>query len=79
MLVKLSNGYQEFVVDGSGIIADGSDKLLDAEFSGSVKRGAGRSFQGVLNLCPIYDGVVTVRGVLRFLGVGMIELGAQVL
>ena len=78
MLVKLSDGYQEFVVDGSGIIADGSDKLLDAEFSGAVERRAARSFRGVLNLCSIDDRSVTVRGVLRFLGVGVIKIGVQV-
>ena len=78
MLVKLSDGYQEFVVDGSGIIADGSDKLLDAEFSGAVERRDARSFRGVLNLCSIDDRSVTVRGVLRFLGVGVIKIGVQV-
>ena len=78
MLGKLAEGYQEFVVDGSGIIADGSNELLDAEFSGAVKRRAGRSFRGIFNLCPIDDMGVTVRGVMRFLGVGVIELGAQV-
>ena len=52
--------------------------MLDSEFSGAVKRRADRSFRGVLKLCPIDDRGVTVRGVLRFLGVGVIELGAQV-
>ena len=75
---NISEGYQEFVVEGSGIIADSSDKLLDAYFSGAVKRRAGRSFRSILNLCPIDDGGMTVRGVLRFIGVGVIELGAQV-
>ena len=75
---ELTEGYQEFVVYSSGIIADGSDKLLDVEFSGAVNRRAARSFRGVLNICPIYDRGVTVRGVLRFLGVGLIKLGAQV-
>ena len=61
----------------SGIIADGSDELLDVEFSRGVKRRDGRSFCTILNLCPIDDGGVTVRGVLRCIGVGVIELGAQ--
>ena len=78
MLGKLDEGYQEFVVDSLSIITDGSDKLLDADFSSAVKRRAGRSFRGILNLCRIYDGGVPVRGVLRFLGVGVIKLGAQV-
>ena len=30
LLGELAEGYQEFVVDGLGIIADGSDELLDA-------------------------------------------------
>ena len=30
LLGKISEGYQDFVVDRLGIIADGSDKLLDA-------------------------------------------------
>ena len=78
MLGKLADGYQDFVVEGLGIIADGSDKLLDAEFSGAVERRAARSFRGVLKLCSIYDRSVTVRGVLRFLGVGVIKIGVQV-
>ena len=72
----LTKSYQKFVVDGSGIIADGSDKLLDAEFSGAVKRRACGSFRGILNLFPIDDMGVTVRRVLMFLGVEVIELGA---
>ena len=78
MLGKLAEGYQEFVADGSGIIADGSDKLLDAEFSGAVERRAARSFRGVLKFYSIYDRSVTVREVLRFLGVGVIKIGVQV-
>ena len=78
MLGELAEGYQEFLVDGSGIIADGSDNFLDAEFSGAVKRRAARIFCGVLNLCSIDDMGVTVRGLLRFLGVWVIKLGAQV-
>ena len=77
-LGDLAEGYQDFVVDGSGIIADGSNELLDAEFSGAVKRRAGSSFRGIFNLCPIDYRGMTVRGVLRFLGVGVVELGAQV-
>ena len=30
LLGELAEGYQEFVVNGSSIIADGSDELLDA-------------------------------------------------
>ena len=77
LLGDLAEVYQEFVVDCSGIIADDSDKFLDAEFSEAVKRRAGRSFRGVLNLSPIDDRGVAVRGVLMFIGVGLIELGAQ--
>ena len=73
-----SEGYQEFVVDGLGIIADGSDELLGADFSGAVERRADRIFCSVLNLCSIYDSSVTVREALRFLWVGMIKIGAQV-
>ena len=75
---KLADGYQEFVVDGLVIIADGSNELLDAEFSEAVERRAVSSFRGVLNLFSIDDRSVVVRGVLRFLWVGVIELGAQV-
>ena len=78
LLGELNEGYQEFVVDGLGIIADGSKELLDKEFSGAVKRQASRSFRVVLNLFSIDDRGVMVRGVLRFLGVGVIEIGAQV-
>ena len=76
-LGELAEVYQEFIVNSSGIIPDGSDELLDVDFSSAVKRRAGRSFRGILNLCRIYDGGVTVRGVLRFLGVGVIKLGVQ--
>ena len=76
MLGELSEVYQDLVVYGSVIIEYGSDELLDVEFSGAVKRRAARSFCGVLNLCSIYDRSVTVRGVLRFLGVRVIKLGA---
>ena len=78
MLGELAEGYKEFVVDGSGIIADGSDELLDAEFYGAVKRRSARIFRDVLNLFYIDDRGVTVRRALRFLGIGVIELGAQV-
>ena len=77
-LGKLAEGYQEFVVDDLGIIADGSDKFLDAEFSGAAKRRDAMSFRGVLNLCSVDDRSVSVRGVLMFLGFGLIKLGAQV-
>ena len=78
LLGEIAEGYQEFFFNGSGIITDGSDELLDADFSGAVKRWAARSLRGVLNLCSIDDRGVTVRGVLRFPGVGVIKLGAQV-
>ena len=74
MLREINEVYQEIVVDGLSIITDGSDKLLDAEFSRAVERRADRSFRGVLNLCSIDDRSVTVRGVLRFLWVGVIGL-----
>ena len=70
LLCDLAEGYQKFVVYISGIIADVSDKLLDAEFPGAVKRWAGRSFHGVLNLFPIDGRGLMVRGLLRFIGVG---------
>ena len=78
MLGELAEGYEEFVDNGSGIITDGSNELLDAGFSRAFKRWAARSFRGVLNLCSIDDKGMTVRGVLRFFGVGVIELGTQV-
>ena len=70
LLGELSEGSHEFVVDSSGTISDSFDELLDAEFSGAIKRQAGRSFRGVLKLCPIDDRGVTVRGVLRLLELG---------
>ena len=57
---------------------NGSDEILDVELAGVVERRASGSLCGVLNFCSIVDRSVTVRGVLRFLGVGVIELGAQV-
>ena len=52
--------------------------MLDAEFSGLVKRRAARSLRGVLDFYSIDDRSVTVKGLRRFIGVGLIELGAQV-
>ena len=49
--------------------------MLDAEFSGVVKRRSAGIIHSVLNLCSIDDGSVAVRGVLRFLGGGVVELG----
>ena len=51
---------------------------MDAEFSGVFKRQASRSLRGILDLFSIDDRSVTVRGVLRFLGVGVIKIGVQV-
>ena len=76
MLGEIAEGHQEFVVDGSGIISDGSNELLDAEFSGVFKQRAAGSFRGVLNLCSMDDMSVTVRGVLLFIGGGVVEFGA---
>ena len=78
MLGNLAEVYQEFVVNGSGIIADGSNEMLDAEFSDAFKKQAARSFRVVLNLCSIDGRGVPMRGVLRFLGVGVIEISTQV-
>ena len=78
LLGELAEGYQDFFGNGSVIILDGSIEFLDADFSGVVKRRASRRFHGVLNLCSIDDRSVSARRMLRFLGVGLIELGAQV-
>ena len=51
--------------------------MLDAEFSGVVKRRAAGIIRSVLNLCSIDDGSVAVRGVLRFLGGGVVKIGTQ--
>ena len=61
-----------------GITAKVYNKLLDADFSGAVKKQAGRRFRGVLNLFPIDDRGLRVRGVLRFIEVGVNKLGAQI-
>ena len=57
---------------------DGSDELLDIKFAGVIKRRAAGSLRGILKLCSIDDRSVMVRGVLRFLGVGVIKIGVQV-
>ena len=51
--------------------------MLDVDFSGAVKRRADRILRCVLNICSIDESSVTVRGVMRFLGVGVIKLGMQ--
>ena len=57
---------------------NGSDEFLDVELAGVVERRASGSLCGVLNFCSIVDRSVTVRGVLRFLGGEVIELGAEI-
>ena len=70
-------GNEEFVFDGAGVVPDGDNELLDTNFSGSVKRRAVGSFCRILNLGAVIDGSVAVRRMLGLLGVGMVELGAQ--
>ena len=51
---------------------------MDAELAGVVERRSAGSLRGVFNLCFIVVRSVAVRGVLRFLGGGLIKLGAYV-
>ena len=51
---------------------------MDGELAGVVEQRADVSLCGALKLCSIVYRSVTVRVVLRFLRVGVIERGAQV-
>ena len=50
MLGKLAEVHYKFVVNGSGLILDGSNELLDTELAGVVERRAAGSLCGILNL-----------------------------
>ena len=76
-MAELAEGDEELVVDGAGVVPDGADELLNAELAGVVREWAGRGFGGVLDFGAVVDGSVPVGGVLRFLGGGVVELGAQ--
>ena len=57
---------------------DGYNEFLDADLAGVIYRKAYGSLCGVLKLCSIFDRSVTVRGVLRFIVGGVVELGAEI-
>ena len=78
MLGKITEGHYKFVFNGSGVISDGSDELLDAEIAGVIDRRAGGSLWVLLNLYSIGDRCVTVRVVMSFFGGGLVELGAEI-
>ena len=52
--------------------------MLDAELAGVVEQQAAGSLYSILNLCYIVDRSVKVRGVLRFLGGGVIKIRAEI-
>ena len=52
--------------------------MLDAELFRVVERRDAGSLCGVLKRCSIVDRIMRVRGVPRFLGGGMVKLGAEI-
>ena len=76
-MAELAEGDEELVVDGAGVVSDGANELLDAELAGVVQEWAVWGFGGVLDFGAVVDWSVLVGRVLSFLGVGMVELGAQ--
>ena len=74
LLGEIAEGYQEFVVDCSGVVPDGADELLDAQLASVVERWAVGYVGGILDLRAVVDGGVAVWGMLGFLGVGVVKL-----
>ena len=76
-MAEFTQGNEAPGVDSAGVVSDGIDELLNAEFAGRVQGWAIRGFRCLLDLGAVVDGSVPVRRVLGFLGVGVVELGAQ--
>ena len=74
LLGKIAEGYQEFVVDCSGVVPDDDDELLDAQLASVVERRALGCVGGILDLSAVDDWSVAFRGMYGFLGVRVVEL-----
>ena len=74
LLGKIAEGYNEFVIDCLGVVLDCADELLGAQLTSVVERWALKYLGCMLDLCALVDGSVAVRGMLGFLGVGVVEL-----
>ena len=77
LLGKVVESYEEFVVNCSGVVSDCANELLDAQLASVIERWSLGYVGGILEFCAVVDGSVAVRGVLGFLGVGMVKLYSQ--
>ena len=76
LLVNIVETDKELVVNLSGIVEESTDYGLDAVYAFVIEGWAERRFGSVLDLGAIYDGSVSVRINLAFLGVRMIPFEA---
>ena len=73
LLAKFAEGYKKFVVGVTSVVQESAHNRLDTENAGIVKARAIGGLFSVLYFGAIHDGGVFVRGLLRFLGVGVVE------
>ena len=77
-MAKITERYKQLVIEGATIKEENTYDGLDAEDSGFVKGGAVISLGGVLDFGAVNDWSVFVWGVLRLLGVGVVEFDSEV-
>ena len=77
LLGEIAEGYQEFVVDCSGVVLDGANELLDAQFASVVERRTLGCVGEILDIIAVDDWSVAFRGMDGFLGVGVVELRSK--
>ena len=77
-MAKLSESYKQLVINSATIKEESTYDGLDTEDVGFVKGSAVISLGGVLDFGAVNDWSVFVWGVLRFLGVGVVEFDSEV-
>ena len=77
-MAKLDESYKQLVIDSATIKEERTYDGLDAEDAGFVNGSVVISFGGVLDFDAVNDWSVFVWGVLRFLGVGVVEFDSEV-
>ncbi len=73
-----TEGYQQFVVDRSGIVEERADNFLNAAFTVFVEELGSVRFWGELGLSAIGDWQAFVRGEMWLGWTGMFKLNEQV-
>ena len=78
LLAKFAESHKQLVIDGATVKQERTYDGLHAEDASFVKGSAVISFGGVLDFGAVNDWSVFVRGVLRFLGVSVVEFDSEV-